>query len=274
MTLSIDACFSPIPFSENNRSALATGIATLVLCHTRYWHTLTTPGHISTLHSVPTLVSPLHRFATRPPSCTLGIEIRHPALRPRNERLALLDLNVQRRIGSTLIFFESNALLRPSTDAAPSRFSVFSWAFGSSASGLRRSESRGWFWLTAFHPFQAFQRSSVFVKVTSAVREQRHERPRTPSIRTRLNDHCDFVGSCWETVDQFNLNEVFEIRFLLQHGRFLSKDLNVPGSRNGTMMFMRSVGGARRCSLPVRAHEPWWKPRMFKGTWRPGTLLP
>ena len=95
-------------------------------------------------------------------------------------------------------------------------------------------------WLTAFHPFQAFQRSSVFVKVTSAEREQRHERPRTPSIRTRLKNQCDFVVSCWETVDQLNL----------QHGRFLSKDLNVPGSSAGTMTFMRSV---RLAAVPCRS---------------------
>ena len=101
-------------------------------------------------------------------------------------------------------------------------------------------------WLTAFHPFQAFQRSSVFVKVTSAEREQRHDRPRSPSTRTRLNDH-----SACETVDQLNLNEVFEIRFLLRHGRFLNNDLNVLGSRDGTMMFMRS--GVRLVAVPCRS---------------------
>ena len=44
MTLSIDAYFSPIPSSKNNRSSLSTGKATLVLCRTRNWHALTTPG--------------------------------------------------------------------------------------------------------------------------------------------------------------------------------------------------------------------------------------
>ena len=30
----------------------------------------------------------------------------------------------------------------------------------------------------------------------------------------------------------------------------------MPGSSAGTMTFMRSVGAARRCSLPVRVREP------------------
>ena len=34
------------------------------------------------------------------------------------------------------------------------------------------------------------------------------------------------------------------------------------------MTFMRSVGAARRCSLPVRVDEPRWRPKMSE----PGLL--
>ena len=156
--------------------------------------------------------SPLHRFAIRPPSCTFGIKICHPTLGLRNERLAMLDLNVQRRNGSTLkflLFSENNALLGPPQMRSLPDFPYFP---GPSAPRRRVCDA-------AKLVDGLVQRSSVHVKVTSAECEQRHERPRTPSFRTRLKNHRGFVAGCWETVDPLCLNEVFETRCLLQHGR-------------------------------------------------------
>ena len=102
LTLSMDAYFSPIP-SKTKQSQLSFN-----------WdgdsgplpqNKLERPDNARSQFSPCisfTPGSPLHRFATRPPSCTLGIEICHPAMGPRNERLAVLDLNVQCRNGSTL----------------------------------------------------------------------------------------------------------------------------------------------------------------------------
>ena len=60
-----------------------------------------------TLHSVHTRVSGLHHFATRPPSCTSGIEICHRALGPRNEttRNARSELPKQERQHSEISSF-------------------------------------------------------------------------------------------------------------------------------------------------------------------------
>ena len=161
--------------NQNNRSSLSTGMATLVLCRRTNGNALTTPGsHFSPC--IPfTPGSPLHRFATRPPGRTLGIEICHPAMGPRNERLAMLDLNVLCRNGSTLKCLqksESNALLGPPQMRTLPDFPHF---LGPSAPRRRGCDA-------AKLVDVLVQRSSVFVKVTSAECEQRHERPGTPSF--------------------------------------------------------------------------------------------
>ena len=69
--LQFSAYVSPIPSSKNNRSSLSSGIATLVLCHTRNWHALTTPG---------SHLSPCTPFPPRFLQCTT-LQLGHPAAR-------------------------------------------------------------------------------------------------------------------------------------------------------------------------------------------------